>query len=192
MITLTVNGRKHVVHANGDTPLLYVLRNELDVMTPKFGCGLAQCGACSVLLDGEEVRSCITPIAAVGHKEVTTVDGLPARWSRQQGHAHGDTHAEPGHPLHPVQEAWIEEQVPQCGICQFGMMIKVTELLEHNPSPTDAQIKEALTTSGPSPHLCRCGSYAAILDGVHKAARLMAARHATSSGTTTGTGGGAT
>jgi len=207
MIPLTVNGRKHVVHARGDTPLLYVLRNELDVMTPKFGCGLAQCGACSVLLDGEEVRACITPIAAIGHREVTTVDGLPARWARQNGHgnghahgdAHGDAQAGPAHPLHPVQEAWIEEQVPQCGICQFGMMIKVTELLEHNPSPTDAQIKEALTTSGPSPHLCRCGSYAAILDGAHRAARLMAARRAaaiaaagaTSTDTGSGTSGSA-
>ena len=195
MIPLTVNGRKHVVHARGDTPLLYVLRNELDVMTPKFGCGLAQCGACSVLLDGEEVRACITPIAAIGHREVTTVDGLPARWAKQRGLSQ----AEAAKSLHPVQEAWIEEQVPQCGICQFGMMIKVTELLEHNPSPTDAQIKEALTTSGPSPHLCRCGSYAAILDGAHRAARLMAARRAaaiaaagaTSTDTGSGTSGSA-
>ena len=201
MITLKVNGRQHSVKASADTPLLYVLRNELDVMTPKFGCGLAQCGACSVLLDGEEVRACITPIAAIGHREVTTVDGLPARWARQNGHAkgHDPAHAGPAHPLHPVQEAWIEEQVPQCGICQFGMMIKVTELLEHNPSPTDAQIKEALTTSGPSPHLCRCGSYAAILDGAHRAARLMAARRAaaiaaagaTSTDTGSGTSGSA-
>jgi isoquinoline 1-oxidoreductase alpha subunit len=178
MTTLTVNGKKHSVSASPDTPLLYVLRNELDVMTPKFGCGLAQCGACSVLLDGEEVRSCITPIAAVGHKEVTTVDGLPARWARHQGLSAGEA----ARTLHPVQEAWIEEQVPQCGICQFGMMIKITELLEHNPSPSDAQIKDALTTSGPSPHLCRCGSYAAILDGAHRAARLMAARRAAAGG----------
>ena len=178
MTTLTVNGKKHTVSASPDTPLLYVLRNELDVMTPKFGCGLAQCGACSVLLDGEEVRSCITPIAAVGHKEVTTVDGLPARWARHLGLSA----EEAARTLHPVQEAWIEEQVPQCGICQFGMMIKITELLEHNPSPSDAQIKDALTTSGPSPHLCRCGSYAAILDGAHRAARLMAARRATAGG----------
>jgi isoquinoline 1-oxidoreductase alpha subunit len=170
MTTLKVNGAQRTVQASPETPLLYVLRNELDVMTPKFGCGLAQCGACSVLLDGVEVRSCVTPIAAVGNQEVTTVDGLPARWAQQRGLSA----AEAAKQLHPVQEAWIDEQVPQCGICQFGMMIKVTELLEHNPKPTDAEIKAALTTSGPSPHLCRCGSYAAILDGAHAAARRMA------------------
>jgi isoquinoline 1-oxidoreductase alpha subunit len=174
MMTLKVNGQQREVSATADTPLLYVLRNELNVMTPKFGCGLAQCGACSVLLDGEEVRSCITPIAAVGQKEVTTVEGLPARWAKQQGSAAEGTAT----ALHPVQEAWIEEQVPQCGICQFGMMIKITELLEHTAAPSDAQIKAALTTSGPSAHLCRCGSYAAILEGAHRAARLMAARSA--------------
>jgi isoquinoline 1-oxidoreductase alpha subunit len=174
MIKLKVNGKQHSVRASADTPLLYVLRNELNIMTPKFGCGLAECGACSVLLDGLEVRSCITPIAAVGDKEVTTVEGLPARWAKQSQ----NSSAGADHSLHPVQEAWIEEQVPQCGICQFGIMIKVTELLEHNPSPTDEQIKEALTTSGPSPHLCRCGSYAAILEGTHRAARLMAAGRA--------------
>ena len=110
-----------------------MLRNELGVMTPKFGCGMAQCGACSVLLDGAEIRSCITPIAALAGKEVTTVEGLPARWAKQRKLP--DKGAQGA--LHPVQEAWIEEQVPQCGICQFGMMIKVTELLEANPTPTD-------------------------------------------------------
>ncbi len=168
---ITVNGSEREVKASPDTPLLYVLRGELGVMTPKFGCGMAMCGACSVLLGDEEIRSCVTPISALEGKEVTTVDGLPARWASK--HPGGDKDA-----LHPVQEAWIEEQVPQCGICQFGMMIKVTELLEKNPKPSDAQIKEALTTSGPSPHLCRCGSYAAILDGAHRAARLMAGEKA--------------
>jgi isoquinoline 1-oxidoreductase subunit alpha len=167
VITIKVNGKDRQINATEDTPLLYVLRNELGVMTPKFGCGMAQCGACSVLLGDEEIRACVTPISALEGKEVTTVEGLPARWSKQKGLAATDA-------LHPVQEAWIDEQVPQCGICQFGMMIKVTELLEKTPSPTDAQIKEALTTSGPSPHLCRCGSYAAILDGAHRAAKLMA------------------
>jgi isoquinoline 1-oxidoreductase alpha subunit len=166
---ITVNGTEREVKASDDTPLLYVLRNELGVMTPKFGCGLAQCGACSVLLGGEEVRSCVTPISALEGKEVTTVDGLPARWAKAKGLA-----PDPAR-LHPVQQAWVDEQVPQCGICQFGMMIKVTELLEKTPSPSDAEIKAALTTSGPSPHLCRCGSYAAILEGAHAAARLMAA-----------------
>jgi isoquinoline 1-oxidoreductase alpha subunit len=165
-----VNGTEHAVKSSPDTPLLYVLRNELGVMTPKFGCGMAQCGACSVLLDGEEIRSCITPISVVEDKEVTTVEGLPARWARQRDLPAEDAEG----TLHPVQQAWIEEQVPQCGICQFGMMIKVTELLEANPAPTDDEIKAALTTSGPSPHLCRCASYAAIMDGVHHAARLMA------------------
>ena len=168
MTTLTVNGTQRKIAAPDDTPLLYVLRGELGVMTPKFGCGLAQCGACSVLADGEEIRACVTPVSALAGKEITTVEGLPARWAKQKALA-----ADPAR-LHPVQQAWIDEQVPQCGICQFGMMIKITELLEHTPSPTDGQIKEALTTSGPSPHLCRCASYAAILDGAHKAAKLMA------------------
>jgi isoquinoline 1-oxidoreductase alpha subunit len=169
MTKLKVNGSERAVTSSPDTPLLYVLRNELGVMTPKFGCGMAQCGACSVLLDGAEIRSCITPISMVEGKEVTTVEGLPARWAKLHRRSKPAADA-----LHPVQEAWIEEQVPQCGICQFGMMIKVTELLEANPKPSDEQIKAALTTSGPSPHLCRCGSYAAILEGVHHAARLMA------------------
>jgi isoquinoline 1-oxidoreductase alpha subunit len=170
MVTIVVNGEERTVQSPPDTPLLYVLRNELNVMTPKFGCGLAQCGACSVLLDGEEIRSCITPIDAVAGKEVTTVDGLAARWAKQRNLSPEKA----AKTLHPVQEAWIEEQVPQCGICQFGMMIKVTELLEHNPKPSDADVKAALTTSGPSPHLCRCASYAAILEGVHRAAGIMA------------------
>lgn len=168
MTTITVNGQQREVKSPDDTPLLYVLRNELNVMGVKFGCGLAQCGACSVLLGDEEVRACVTPISALEGKEVTTVDGLPARWTKAKGLAADPTR------LHPVQQAWVDEQVPQCGICQFGMMIKVTELLEKNPSPSDAEIKEALTTSGPSPHLCRCASYAAILEGAQRAAKLMA------------------
>ncbi len=168
MTTITVNGTAREVESAPDTPLLYVLRDELGVMGVKFGCGLAQCGACSVLLDGEEIRSCVTPISALEGKPVTTVDGLPARWAAQKGLAPDPER------LHPVQQAWVDEQVPQCGICQFGMMIKVTELLEHNARPSDAEIKDALTTSGPSPHLCRCASYAAIMDGVHRAADIMA------------------
>lgn len=170
MAKLKVNGTEREVTAAPSTPLLYVLRGELGVMTPKFGCGLAQCGACSVLADGEEIRACITPISAVMAKEITTVEGLPARWAAQRGLAKDQATGR----LHPVQQAWVDEQVPQCGICQFGMMIKVTELLEQNPSPSDADIKHALTASGTSPHLCRCGSYAAILDGAHRAAKLIA------------------
>lgn len=169
MLSLTVNGQKREVRSSTDTPLLYVLRNELAVFGVKFGCGLAQCGACSVLLDGAEIRSCITPVSEAEGKEVTTVDGLAGRWAKRAGISSNAVAA----ALHPVQQAWVDEQVPQCGYCQFGMMIKATELLEHNSAPSDADITEALTTSGPSPHLCRCGSYAAIRDGIHAAAKLM-------------------
>jgi len=172
MTTIVVNGVKREVQAPADTPLLYVLRNDLELSSPQFGCGLAQCGACSVLVNGREVRSCITPLASLAGKEVTTLEGLPARWAKQKGLS-GDA-AE--HALHPLQEAWIEEQTPLCGFCQNGMLIKATELLEHNASPTVAEIKEAFTTSGPSAHLCRCGSYTAIIQAVQRAATTMAKR----------------
>jgi aerobic-type carbon monoxide dehydrogenase small subunit (CoxS/CutS family) len=170
MVKITVNGVQHEVQAPEDTPLLYVLRNDLHLTGPQFGCGLAQCGACSVLIDGKEVRSCVTPISTVANQEVTTLEGLPARWARQKGLPAGEAQ----NTLHPVQQAWIEEQTPLCGFCQSGMIIVATELLERNPNPTVAQIKEAFTTSGPSPHLCRCGSYAAIIDAVKHAATIMA------------------
>ena len=172
MTTIVVNGAKREVQAPTDTPLLYVLRNDLELTGPQFGCGLAQCGACSVLLNGKEVRSCITTLGAVAGKEVTTLEGLPARWAKQKGLS--DTEA--ANTLHPVQQAWIAEQTPLCGFCQNGMMIKATELLESVPSPTVAQIKEAFTTSGTSPHLCRCGSYTAIIEAVQRAAGVMAGR----------------
>ena len=171
MATLLVNGIKRDVQAPGDTPLLYVLRNDLALTGPQFGCGLAQCGACSVLLNGKEVRSCITPLAAIGDKEVTTLEGLPARWAKQRGL----THEQAAHTLHPVQEAWIAEQTPQCGFCQNGMMIKATELLEQTPSPTVDEIKTAFT-SGVSPHLCRCGTYTAIIQAVQRASTRMTKR----------------
>jgi len=171
MVTITVNGDRREVHAPVDTPLLYVLRNELELIGPQFGCGLAQCGACAVLIDGKEVRSCITSLAEVSpNQEITTLEGLPARWAKQRGLSS----EEAKHTLHPVQQAWIAEQTPQCGFCQNGMMIKATELLESNPRPTAAQIKEAFTTSGPSPNLCRCGTYTAIIDAVKHASALMA------------------
>src|SRR5215470_5907711 len=170
MTTITVNGVRRDVQAPADTPLLYVLRNDLELSGPQFGCGLAQCGACSILLDGKEVRSCVTPLSAAAGKEVTTLEGLSARWAQQKGLSP----AEAAKTLHPVQQAWIEEQTPLCGFCQNGMMIKATELLERNASPTVAQIKEAFTTSGPSAHLCRCGSYTAIIDAVQRAAATMA------------------
>ncbi len=170
MVTLTVNGARREVQAPNDTPLLYVLRNDLELSGPQFGCGLAQCGACSVLLDGKEIRSCITPVSAAAGKEVTTLEGLPARWAQHRNLSKADAEK----TLHPVQQAWIDEQTPLCGFCQSGMMIKATELLERNATPTVAEIKEAFTTSGASPHLCRCGSYTAIIDAVRRAATVMA------------------
>jgi len=171
MATITVNGVKREVHAPGDTPLLYVLRNDLLLTGPQFGCGLAQCGACSVLIDGKEVRSCITALSDVkSDQEITTLEGLPGRWAKQKGLSV----EEATHTLHPVQQAWIEEQTPQCGFCQNGMMIKATELLESNPNPTLEQIKAAYTTSGVSPILCRCGTYKAVLESVQHAATIMA------------------
>jgi isoquinoline 1-oxidoreductase alpha subunit len=170
MQTIKVNGKMREVNSSLDTPLLYVLKDELDIGSPQFGCGLAQCGACSILLDGMETRSCIMPLAVAIGKEITTLEGLPDRWAKQKNlpaSASKDL-------LHPVQEAWIEQQVPQCGFCQSGMMIKATELLEAKPKPTLDEIKEAFTTNGPSPHLCRCGTYIAIVDAVRYASTLMA------------------
>ncbi len=172
MVTINVNGVRREIQAPNDTPLLYVLRNDLELSGPQFGCGLAQCGACSVLLDGKEIRSCITPVSSASGKEVTTLEGLPARWAQQRRLSKSDAEK----TLHPVQQAWIEEQTPLCGFCQNGMMIKATELLEHTATPTVAEIKEAFTTSGPSPHLCRCGSYTAIIDAVRRAGTIMAKR----------------
>ena len=170
MITLNVNGVRREIQAPADTPLLYVLRNELELIGPQFGCGLAQCGACSVLVDGKETRSCITSVSDVANQEITTLEGLPARWAKQKGLST----EEAKHTLHPVQQAWIEQQTPQCGFCQNGMMIKATELLESTPHPDLTQIKAAFTTSGVSPNLCRCGTYAAIIEAVQEAATLMA------------------
>ena len=168
--TITVNGARREVRATEDTPLLYVLRNDLELSGPQFGCGLSQCGACSVLVDGKEVRSCVMPLSRVIGKEVTTLEGLAARWATQKGLSA----AEADKTLHPVQQAWIDEQVPLCGFCQNGMMIKATELLERIAMPTVAQIKEAFTSDGPSAHLCRCGSYLSIIEAVQRAANTMA------------------
>src|SRR6204780_1931332 len=169
MAAIVVNGVRREVQSPPDTPLLYLLRNDLEISSPQFGCGLAQCGSCSVLLDGKEIRSCITPLSGAVGKEVTTLEGLPARWAKQKNLATADADK----TLHPVQQAWIEEQTPLCGFCQNGMMIKATELLERVATPTVAEIKEAFTTSGPSAHLCRCGSYTAIIEAVQRAATVM-------------------
>jgi isoquinoline 1-oxidoreductase alpha subunit len=168
-LTLTVNGAKQVVSSAPETPLLFVLRNELKLTGPRLGCGMAQCGACSVLLDGEEVRSCVTPASYAVGKKVTTIEGLPAIWAAEKKLSDADA----ARTLHPVQQAWIDEQVPQCGYCQSGMMIAAVELLAKNANPTVAQIKDAFTNKAPSPHLCRCGTYAAIIDAVQRAAQSM-------------------
>ena len=156
--TITVNGRSHSTEAAGDTPLLYVLRDDLQLRGPKFGCGLSQCGACSVLVDGRETRSCVTPVAAVVGRKVTTLEGLPALYAEQE-------HLATVPPLHPLQEAWIDEQVPQCGYCQNGMIIMAADLLSQNSSPSDTEIKQAMDT-----HLCRCGTHNAIVRAIKRAA----------------------
>lgn len=167
---LTVNGVKKTVNVAADTPLLYVLRNNLELSGVRLGCGVSQCGACSVLADGKEIRSCVTPISRVGDKKIHTIEGLPGLWAAKKG-LPADKAAS---TLHPVQQAWIDVQVPQCGYCQSGMMITAADLLTRVPEPTVAQIKDAYT-SGPSPHLCRCGTYSAIIDAVQIAARAMKA-----------------
>jgi isoquinoline 1-oxidoreductase subunit alpha len=170
-LTLTANGTQHVVSAAPETPLLYVLRNDLKLRGPHFGCGLAQCGACAVLVDGKEVRSCITPVSSTAGKAVTTIEGLAAAWALEKALSPEDA----ARTLHPVQQAWIDEQVPQCGYCQSGMMIAAVQLLAKNPHPTVAEIKDAFTNTPPSPHLCRCGTYTAIIAAVQRAAKAMAA-----------------
>ena len=134
----------------GDTPLLWLLRDHLDLTGTKFGCGMALCGACTVHVNGQPVRSCVTPISSMVGKEVTTIEGLSKT---------GD---------HPVQRAWIEEDVPQCGYCQSGMIMTTAALLKAKPKPTDADIDEAL-----GGHICRCGTYNRIRKAVHTAAALM-------------------
>jgi aerobic-type carbon monoxide dehydrogenase small subunit (CoxS/CutS family) len=156
--TLRVNGRTEQVEATPDTPLLYVLQNDLALRGPRFGCGLAQCGSCSVLLDGREVRACITPVSTVGTRDVITLEGLPAWHAQQQGLRRVPA-------LHPVQQALVDEQAPQCGYCMNGILIKAAELLANTPRPSDAQVRAALDG-----HLCRCGAYPSILRAVRRAA----------------------
>jgi aerobic-type carbon monoxide dehydrogenase small subunit (CoxS/CutS family) len=162
-LRIKVNGLVHNVTASLDTPLLYVLHNELHLHGPRFGCGLAQCGACSVLLDGKEIRSCVTPVAAVSGKAITTLEGMPALYAKGRG----ASAAAPA--IHPLQEAWIELQVPQCGYCQNGMLIQAADLLTTTKRPTRAQVKTAMNG-----HLCRCGTYPAIIEAIQRAASVMA------------------
>jgi aerobic-type carbon monoxide dehydrogenase small subunit (CoxS/CutS family) len=161
-LSIKVNGRTWPVNASPDTPLLYVLSNELRLQGPKFGCGLAQCGSCSVLADGVEIRSCVTPVAAVAGKSVTTLEGLAAWYAESKNLA-----AAPA--LHPLQQAFIEEQAPHCGYCSSGMIIKASELLAQNPRPSEAQIRQAMDG-----HLCRCGTYPRVMKAIQLASRVMA------------------
>jgi nicotinate dehydrogenase subunit A len=151
MITLTVNGASHSVDAEPDTPLLYVLRDDLRLNGAKFGCGLGQCGACTVIVDGEAVFSCITPISLLPGRHITTLEGL-------------GTADKPG----PVQAAFIEEQAAQCGFCIPGMIMRAQALLQRQAAPTEAQIRVHM-----SPNLCRCGTHSRILRAVGRAARTM-------------------
>ena len=151
MTTLKVNGHDHEIDADPDTPLLYVLRDELKLNAAKFGCGLGQCGACTVIVDGKAVLSCVTPLLLLGDKEVTTLEGL-------------GTVEKPA----PIQRAFMEEQAAQCGYCIAGMMMRAQALLQRNSKPSDAQIRGELQTN-----LCRCGTHMRIIRAVHRAAHLM-------------------
>lgn len=158
---IRVNGRRHRVRAEPDAPLLYVLANDLELKGPRFGCGLAQCGSCSVLIDGVERRSCVTPISAAEGGEITTLEGLPEWYAGRRGLASAPR-------LHPVQQAMIEEQALQCGYCYNGMIIKAAELLEQNSDPSETQIRSAMNG-----HLCRCGTYPRIVSAVRRAAQAI-------------------
>jgi isoquinoline 1-oxidoreductase alpha subunit len=147
MISLEVNGSVHSVDVEPEMPLLWVLRDHLNLLGTKYACGIAQCGACTVHMDGQPVRSCVVTAAAAAGKRVVTIEGL----------------SQP--EMHRVQKAWIEHQVPQCGYCQAGMIMSAVALLEQNPRPTDADIDAAMT------NLCRCGSYARVREAIHAAAK---------------------
>jgi nicotinate dehydrogenase subunit A len=151
-ISLNVNGKRRVVDADPDTPLLYVLRNDLSLNGPKFGCGLAQCGACTVIMDGNAIRSCVTPANAAQNHAVTTLEGL------------GSTKK-----MHPLQQAFVDEQAVQCGYCINGMIMTAKALLDTNPKPSDSQIKQALAGN-----LCRCGTHVRILRAVKRASGQVA------------------
>jgi aerobic-type carbon monoxide dehydrogenase small subunit (CoxS/CutS family) len=148
---LNVNGKRFVTQAEPDTPLLWVLREQLRLTGTKFGCGVAACGACTVNVDGGAVRSCSFPVSASGDRAITTIEGLS------------------GDRSHALQRAWIEEQVPQCGYCQSGMLMAANALLREIPDPSDGDIDAAIT------NICRCGTYTRVRKAIHRAARLLAA-----------------
>jgi len=158
IVRLTVNGQARSVDIEDpSTPLLYVLRNDLGLEGPRFGCGLGQCGACTVIIRGEAVRSCVRPTSSAQGTDITTLEGLSK-----------------GGQLHPVQQAWIDEQVPACGYCQNGQMLTAKVLLDKNPNPTDAQIRQGMATT-----LCRCMTYYAIQAAIKRAAVAMRGADAT-------------
>jgi isoquinoline 1-oxidoreductase alpha subunit len=148
MLQLTVNGQNHSVDVEPDTPLLWVLREQVGLTGTKYGCGIAQCGACTVHIDGVAVRACALPASEAVGKQVTTIEGLAQ-----------------GGKLHPVQQAWLANDVPQCGYCQAGMIMAVAALLKENPKPTDADIDAAIT------NICRCGTFPRVRAGIHSAAQ---------------------
>jgi isoquinoline 1-oxidoreductase subunit alpha len=148
MISLTVNGKRYDVDVSPEMPLLWVIRDTIGLTGTKFGCGLSQCGACTVHLDGKPARSCVTPLSSVGAKKITTIEGLSPTSS------------------HALQLAWIAEQVPQCGYCQSGQLMSAAALLAGNPNPTDADIDAAM-----SGNICRCGTYQRIRRAIHRAAK---------------------
>lgn len=152
MVTITVNGEHHDLNIDADTPLLWALREQLGLTGTKFGCGISQCGACTVHLDGAPIRACVTPVSAVVDRRVTTIEGIGAAGTR-----------------HAVQLAWTDEQVPQCGYCQSGQIMAAVALLESNPQPNDADIDDAM-----SGILCRCGTYGRIRKGIRRAAAAIA------------------
>ena len=164
---LHVNGKTHTITTAADTPLIYVLRNTLQLTATRLGCGVSQCGACAVLADGKEIRSCSTPVSLVVDKKLHTIEGLPDLWAAKKQLPADQV------DMHPIQAAWIEEQTPQCGYCQSGMMIAAADLLERVPNPTVAQIVETFTNAPPSAHLCRCGTYSGIIAAVQRAAMMM-------------------
>jgi aerobic-type carbon monoxide dehydrogenase small subunit (CoxS/CutS family) len=151
-IALRVNGQSRTVDVDPATPLLYVLRNDLDLRGPRFGCGLGQCGACTVIVKGEAVRSCIRAVSTVQGADITTLEGLA-----QNG------------KLHPLQQAWIDEQVPACGFCQNGQIMSAKAMLDKNPTPTDAQIRQSMAST-----LCRCMTYYRIQAAIKRAAKAIA------------------
>jgi isoquinoline 1-oxidoreductase alpha subunit len=153
-IKFTVNGKSQTVNVSPRMPLLWVLRDTLSMTGTKFGCGIAQCGACTVHLNGQAIRSCITPVSNVANKSVTTIEGLSADNS------------------HPVQSAWIELDVPQCGYCQSGQIMQATSLLAKNPQPTDNDIDEVMKGN-----ICRCGTYQDLRKAIHRAAAIMATKN---------------